>query len=268
MTQSGRRTVAGKAVEMIHAVRRIPDTRIPDCRSPRNHHARADTDAAIEVHNVCVVHAYAAVRHESANRARRVGAVDRIFTAGQRHGRRSHRVMRGAAWNDARQRRVVAPDRCWRRPRRLDVLAIDDGRAGPLHASATNAYWVADRFACTDKVIKTAFAGADDDRSRRMAVLHRHDVATGLRRPKGKSECRNGGCDSRRKHDLSPHRHIPLLLTAPTDPPSQRDSTQAHANRSGLFLSNETAVWLSALAQKANQPNSGAGTPGLAGPKV
>src|SRR5262249_59177766 len=89
--------------------RRIPDTRIPDCRSPRNHHARADADAAIQVHNVCVIHADAAVRHESADRARRIGAVDRIFTAGQRHGRRSHRVMRGAACNDARQRTVVLP---------------------------------------------------------------------------------------------------------------------------------------------------------------
>src|SRR6516165_6901702 len=190
-------------------------------RSPRNYHARADADAAIEVHNVCVIHADAAVRHESADGAWRIGAVDRIFTAGQRHGRRSHRVMRGAAWNDARQRAVVAPDRCWRRPRRLDVLAIDNCRAGPLHAGAANAHRIADRFACTNKVIKTAFAGADDDRSRPIAVLHRHDVVS-LRRPRGKSECRNGGGDGRREYNLSPHCHAPSATRRLTDGRSKR----------------------------------------------
>ncbi len=82
--------------------------------SPRNHDARADADAAVELHDVFVIHANATVRHETADRARRIGAVDGIFTAGQRHGRRSHRVMGGAAWNDARQRPVVAANRCWR----------------------------------------------------------------------------------------------------------------------------------------------------------
>ena len=52
----------------------VPDPmRISGCRSPRNHHARVDADAAVEVHNVFVIHADAAVRHESADRARRIG---------------------------------------------------------------------------------------------------------------------------------------------------------------------------------------------------
>src|SRR4029077_20720655 len=87
-------------------------------RSPRNYHARADADAAVEVHNVFVIHADAAMRHESTDRARRIGTMDGVFTAGQRHGRRSHRVMRGAAWNDARHSRAgsmlvpTTPARC------------------------------------------------------------------------------------------------------------------------------------------------------------
>src|ERR1700756_752950 len=112
--------------------------------------------------------------------------------------------MRGAAWNDARQRLVVAPDRCWGRPRRLDVLAINGGRAGPLHAGAANAYWIADRFACTYKLIKAALLGADDDRSRRIAVVHRHPIAVRQCWRRRESKRRNG-CEGGRKYALSPH---------------------------------------------------------------
>src|SRR5690348_12631803 len=125
--------------------------------------------------------------------------------------------MRGAAWNDARQRLVVAPDRCWRRPRRLDVFAIDGGRAGPLHAGATNAYRIADRFACTYKEIKSALPGADDDRSRCIAVVHRHPIAVRQCWRRRESKCRNG-CEGRREYDLSSHCRIPLLLTLIADP--------------------------------------------------
>ena len=185
------------------------------------------------------------MRHESTDRAGRIGSVDGIFTAGQRHGRRSHRVMRGAAWNDARQPPVVAPNRCWRRPRRLDVLAIDGGRAGPLHAGAANAHRIADRFACTNKVIKTAFAGADDDRSRHI-TLHRTMSPWACAGPGAKANAAMVAATAAESMIFLRIVTFPycLLLTAPLIPPSQQGSTQAHSNRSSLFLSNETAIGL------------------------
>src|SRR6516165_10978813 len=150
--------------------------------------------------------------------------------------------MRGAAWNDARQRPVVAPNRRWRRPRRLDVLAIDGGRAGPLHAGAANAHRISDRLACTNNVIKAAFAGADDDRSRHCPspTRCRHGPAPAqgqmrmpqwrLRRPQ-------------KAWSFSALSHS-LITDCSADAAAQRDSTQAQSNQNSLFLSNETAIGL------------------------
>ena len=62
---------------------------------PRHHYARADAHPAVQIHNVLVVHADAAVGDEAADRARRIGAVDGVFTAaGERHRRGAHWIMR------------------------------------------------------------------------------------------------------------------------------------------------------------------------------
>src|SRR5207248_6138143 len=111
-------------------------------RSMRDHHGRADGNALVEVGDVVVQHPNAAIRDKAADRTRRVGAVDGIFSAGQRHRRYAHRIARRTAGDHAWHRWLVAPDLRGRRPGRMTVLAVDLGDAGPLLA----------RFADTDRV--------------------------------------------------------------------------------------------------------------------
>ena len=83
---SGRRRTAYPAPPLVSG---------SDPQLPGHHHPGADVHPAVQIHNVLVVHPNAAVRDEAADRARRVGTVDGIFTAaGQRHCRRPHRIIR------------------------------------------------------------------------------------------------------------------------------------------------------------------------------
>ena len=100
--------------------------------SARHDHRRADADAIEQIGDVLVVHADAAIGDEAADRARIVGAVDGVVAAGQRQRRDAHRIVRRAAGDDLRHvAGVLALDVGRRRPRRADVLAVDDGAARP-----------------------------------------------------------------------------------------------------------------------------------------
>jgi len=57
-------------------------------------HRGADRNAAVEIGNVGVEHADAAVGDEAADGARHVGAVDGVLPAGKRHRRHAHGVLR------------------------------------------------------------------------------------------------------------------------------------------------------------------------------
>src|SRR5262249_5857239 len=82
-----------------------------------HHHRCADADPRKEIADVLVVHADAAVGHEVADRARLVGAVDRVFAAGEGERGDAHRVARAAARDAAGQARLVALDPRRRGPR-------------------------------------------------------------------------------------------------------------------------------------------------------
>src|SRR5262245_59842911 len=88
----------------------------------------------VEIGDIGVQHADAAIGDEAADRARHVCAVDGIFAAGQRHRRDAHRILRRTAWDHIGHVGLVALDFTWRRPGRVRVLAIDAGGAGPLLA--------------------------------------------------------------------------------------------------------------------------------------
>src|SRR5713226_4177862 len=102
--------------------------------SARDHYRRADRDTLVKVGDIVIQHADAAIGHETADRARHVGAMDRIFSAGQRHRGDAHRISRRAAGNDARHRRLVMLHFSRRRPCGFEILAVDPGGAGPLLA--------------------------------------------------------------------------------------------------------------------------------------
>src|SRR3974390_319569 len=55
-----------------------------------------------------------------------------------------------------RQRPVVLTDRFRRRPSRSDVLAVDVGGAGPLHADTADAHRIKDRFGGTRQGVRAA----------------------------------------------------------------------------------------------------------------
>jgi hypothetical protein len=68
---------------------------IAACRSLNNDDARANADAAVKVLDVRVVHADAAMRHETADRTFVVGAVDGVLaTTGESHRSDAHRILR------------------------------------------------------------------------------------------------------------------------------------------------------------------------------
>src|SRR6185312_9196791 len=149
----------------------------------RHHHRRADRDAAVEVADVGVVHADAAIRDEAADRVRPVGAVDGIFAAGERHRGNPHRVVRRAARNQIRDARDVVLDLLRRRPGRVAVFAVDPRHAGPLLASLADANRIAHRMALIENEVKPALAGLDHDRGRRgLGVLYRAQFRVGRRR--------------------------------------------------------------------------------------
>jgi len=82
-----------------------------------DHNARADADPIVEIHDVIVVHADAAVGDKVADRARLVRTMNGILAAGKRHRRIAHRVTGRTASDHLRQVRFVASHRGGR-PRR------------------------------------------------------------------------------------------------------------------------------------------------------
>src|SRR5687767_4350745 len=104
------------------------------------------------------MHADAAVGDEAADRLRCIRAMDRVFTAGQGHCRRAHRIARRTAGDHRRQGWLIAPYILRRRPGGLDVFPADEGLALPLHTFLSDADWVADRTPVIIDVIKPALA--------------------------------------------------------------------------------------------------------------
>ena len=129
-----------------------------DCEgdSHYKHHPRTDTDAAVQVHDVPVVHADAARGHQAADRARIVGAVDGEFVVDQHQCRGAHRILRQAALY-IEVRRALSAQRRRRLPRRLDVFAGDPRGAVPLLAGAANADRVLERLILAGDEIKASF---------------------------------------------------------------------------------------------------------------
>jgi len=82
-----------------------------------DHNARADADAIVQIHDVLVVHADAAVGDKVADRARLVRTVNGILATGKGHSRIAHRVTGRTASDHLRQVRFVASHRGGR-PRR------------------------------------------------------------------------------------------------------------------------------------------------------
>ena len=70
----------------------------------------------------------------------------------------------------AGNRRLVAADVGRRRPRRVDVFAVDVGGPGPLLARAADADRVAQGMAGVDDVVERPLAGAHDDGAGRIAA--------------------------------------------------------------------------------------------------
>src|SRR5450830_2200050 len=133
-------------------------------------HRRADIDHPIELNDIAIEHADAAVGHETAHRFRLVGAVDGVFAAAQHQRRLAHRILRGAAGNDVGQIRLVALDLSGWRPGRLYVLAGDGGGAGPGLAGFADSDRIAYRVPLLVNEIEPALGGFYDDGAGRVAV--------------------------------------------------------------------------------------------------
>src|SRR5262249_32774305 len=78
--------------------------------STRHDDGRADGNALVEIGNIVVQHADAAIGDEAADRTRHVGAVDGIFAAGERHGGDAHRIARRTSGDHVGHLRLVALD--------------------------------------------------------------------------------------------------------------------------------------------------------------
>src|SRR5215471_12250555 len=134
-------------------------------------HRCAPADAVIEIEDVRIVHADAAVGDEAADRARVVGAVDGVFpAAAQRHGSRAHGIAWASARNHTRQRGLVALDFVGRRPCRAQLLAVDHGGAGPLFTGTADPDRIAHCLAVAEHVIERPLAGFHYHRAARISV--------------------------------------------------------------------------------------------------
>src|SRR6185369_1851816 len=134
-------------------------------------HGRSDRYALIEIRDIVVEHADAAIGHEAADRARHVGAVNGVFAAGQRHRGDAHGVARRAAGNDIGHVWFVALHFTRRRPCRVEVLALDRGGAGPLLAGLADADRIAHGATRIENEIKPALVGLHHDRARRVLAV-------------------------------------------------------------------------------------------------
>ena len=69
-------------------------------RSAHYDDARAETNTLIQIDDVLVEHADASIRYKSADRAGRVGAMDRVLTLAQGQRRSTHGVIPAATRYD------------------------------------------------------------------------------------------------------------------------------------------------------------------------
>src|SRR5262249_60193336 len=115
-----------------------------------------DMDAAVQIHDVPVVHADAARGHQAADRARIVGAVDSEFVVDQHQRRGAHRISRRASL-DIEIRRALTAERRRRLPRRPDVFAGDPRSAEPLLAGVADTDRVLERLILAGDEIEAAF---------------------------------------------------------------------------------------------------------------
>src|SRR5262245_3503852 len=122
-------------------------------------------DAAVQVHDIPVVHADAARGHQAADRARIVGTVDGEFVVDQHQRRGAHRISRRATL-DIEVWRAVTAQRCRRFPRWLNVFAGDPRSAEPLLAGAADADRVLERLILAGDEIEAAFVALYHDGAR------------------------------------------------------------------------------------------------------
>ena len=140
------------------------------------HDRGADLDAVVEVDDVLVQHADAAVGGGGADRFahlhRRAVDGDLIELQGQRP--LAHRVIRRAARDELRQLGMIARDDRRRRPVGADELALDVGLAAPRLAGLADGDRVLDGGAVTVGEIEPPLALLDDDHARRIGGGHGH----------------------------------------------------------------------------------------------
>jgi endonuclease YncB( thermonuclease family) len=178
--------------------------------------ARPDTDAPVQILDVLVVHADAAIRDEMADRSGVIGAVNGVFAAGKRHCRNAHRIARRAAGDNFREVGLVFPDFRGRRPIGPNILAVDVRRSRPLLADSADADRIADGLAEAGYVIKTPLAGAHHDGARHERLFHRHRLAARKSRLRDDRERAGSGSKRGRNQDRPSHRRSPRV-SSPAD---------------------------------------------------
>src|SRR6185312_17066878 len=137
---------------------------------------RADTDHAVQLADVGVVHAEAAMRDEPPDRLRAIGAVDGVSAVVERQRKLTHRIVRRAAGDDGGQTRIFLADVGGRRPGRSYIFTGDSRGAGPGLAGLADADREAQRVAAVEHKVELSLRGLHNDRPRRKAG-QRHDVA-------------------------------------------------------------------------------------------
>ena len=114
--------------------------------------------------------------------------MDGEFVVDQHQRRGAHGIPRRAGL-DIEVRRAIAPQRCRRSPRRLDVLAGDPRGAVPLLAGASDADRVLERLTVAGDEIETALPALDHDGAG-PGIAGVFDLL-------GSGPCRGGGEDHR-----------------------------------------------------------------------
>ena len=161
------------------------------------HHPRTDIDAAVQVHDVPVVHADAARRNEAADRPGVVSTVDGEFAVGQHQRRGAHRIFRRAPL-DIEVRRALTAQRHRRLPRRLDVFAGDPRGAKPLLARTADSDRVLARLILAGDEIEAAFLALYHD-SAGLGIAGVWDLLGGGARWRGHEDYRGGGENEKTK---------------------------------------------------------------------
>ena len=142
----------------------------------QHHNPGPDVDAAEQVLDVLIGQADAAAGDEFADRRRIIGAMNAILAGAEIHGARAQRIA-GAARHEARQIGLARDHFRRRIPVRPFRLAADFLHAGPGKPLAADADAVANGSAMAEHVIEHGVAGIDDDGTRCLAGIERHNGA-------------------------------------------------------------------------------------------